>query len=74
MANSEIQTWHLVFVHKPNGTKDVVYANTDQFKAQSMTLRFIKRFPTETFSMSHVNKHTLAISFRVLLRETFKFY
>lgn len=73
MANLEIQTWHLVFIHNPNGTKEVVYANTDQFKAQKYTLKFIKRYPTQIFSMSHVNECTLAKSFREELRDAFKF-
>lgn len=65
--------WHLVFVLNERGEKEVAYAHTDQFRAQRVCTNFIRRFPDKTFSMSHVDKFTLAWDFRTELRRIFKF-
>lgn len=71
MTNKDI--WHLVFIHNPNGIKEVAYAHTDQFRAQKVCTYFIRRFPNKKFSMSHISKFKLDWGFRTQLRQTFKF-
>ena len=45
--------WHLVLLEN-----EVVYASKDQFKSQSMCLRFIKKFGKK-FEMVHISPSKL---------------
>lgn len=66
----EKRVFHLVFMEE---TGEVVYANTDQFKAQRVCLQLVKKRPDLHFVLRHVDAKTIIWSSRVELREAFKF-
>lgn len=52
---------------------EVVYANTDQFKAQHFCLLLVKKYPRLSFKMIHCPQGTLDKSFVDEIRKAFKF-
>lgn len=54
-------------------TGEVVYANTDQFKAQRVCLQLVKKRPDLHFVLRHVDAMNISWGSRVELRATFNF-
>lgn len=62
--------YHLVFWVE---TGEVVYANTDQYKAQKACLLLVSKLPDLHFKMKHVDAKEISFSDRKDMRTAFNF-